>query len=170
MSAADPRDPASSRRRRRLLQVVPATLAGPLVPLRTAHGTQVPAPPSPGAPFPWAPVLRDPPMRFPADFGAHPAHRTEWWYVTGWLDGRAGEAAQGVQITFFRSRTGHSPANPSRFAPHQLLFAHAAVARPAVPIAAPAAPKPSLAAAAPPINAPPAAPMIMPVVPSLRRQ
>lgn len=72
------------------------------------------------------------PLVFPRDHGAHPAFRTEWWYVTGWLDGRAGEAPQGVQITFFRSRTGHSPANPSRFAPHQLLFAHAAVARPAV--------------------------------------
>ena len=36
----------------------------------------------------------------------------------------------GFQITFFRSRTGHADANPSRFAPKQLLFAHAALALP----------------------------------------
>ena len=129
MSAADPRDPASSRRRRRLLQVVPAALGAPLVPLGTARGAQAPAPPSPGAPFPWAPVLRDPPMRFPADFGAHPAHRTEWWYVTGWLE-RAGAPDAGFQLTFFRSRTAHPAANPSRFAPSQLVLAHAALALP----------------------------------------
>jgi predicted secreted hydrolase len=67
-------------------------------------------------------------LRFPRDHGAHPGHRTEWWYVTGWLrcDGRE----LGVQVTFFRSRTGHDPANPSRFAPHQLLLAHIAIADP----------------------------------------
>jgi predicted secreted hydrolase len=36
----------------------------------------------------------------------------------------------GLQYTFFRSRTGHSEANPSRFAPRQLLFAHLALALP----------------------------------------
>ena len=24
-------------------------------------------------------------LRFPRDHGSHPAFRTEWWYVTGWL-------------------------------------------------------------------------------------
>ena len=67
-------------------------------------------------------------LQFPRDFGAHPDFRTEWWYLTGWL-GR-GADAMGFQITFFRSRTLHSPDNPSRFAPHQLLFAHAALAIP----------------------------------------
>ena len=33
----------------------------------------------------------------------------------------------GFQLTFFRSRTQHAPENPSRLAPTQLLFAHAAV-------------------------------------------
>jgi predicted secreted hydrolase len=70
------------------------------------------------------------PLRFPRDHGAHPDFRTEWWYITGWLD--AGKESLGFQITFFRSRTMHDPANPSRFAPHQLLFAHAAIARPSV--------------------------------------
>jgi predicted secreted hydrolase len=25
-------------------------------------------------------------LRFPRDHGAHSAYRTEWWYLTGWLD------------------------------------------------------------------------------------
>jgi predicted secreted hydrolase len=70
------------------------------------------------------------PLVFPRDHGAHPDYRTEWWYATGWLETPQGPA--GFQITFFRSRTGHDPANPSRFAPHQLLFAHAALAWPAL--------------------------------------
>ena len=68
------------------------------------------------------------PLAFPRDHGAHPSFRTEWWYITGWLE--AGGDPLGFQLTFFRSRTAHDPANPSRFAPHQLLFAHAALARP----------------------------------------
>ena len=60
-------------------------------------------------------------LTFPRDFGAHPAWRTEWWYVTGWL--RDGAQALGVQVTFFRARTRHPDANPSRFAPRELLFA-----------------------------------------------
>ena len=67
-------------------------------------------------------------LRFPIDHGAHPDYRTEWWYVTGWLD--AGGPPAGFQVTFFRSRTQHDAANPSRFAPHQLLLAHAALAWP----------------------------------------
>jgi predicted secreted hydrolase len=64
-------------------------------------------------------------MSFPRDFGAHPGFRTEWWYVTGWL----GED-HGFQVTFFRVRTTHPQENPSRFAPTQLLFAHAALMLP----------------------------------------
>lgn len=80
-------------------------------------------------PFQWPAVRPDPPMRFPDDFGAHPEHRTEWWYVTGWLL-RPGAADVGFQLTFFRSRTAHPAANPSRFAPTQLVLAHAALALP----------------------------------------
>ncbi|WP_126445644.1 lipocalin-like domain-containing protein [Sulfuricystis multivorans] len=69
------------------------------------------------------------PLVFPRDHGAHPEFRTEWWYLTGWLETATAEAL-GVQITFFRSRTTHDPNNPSRFAPHQLMFAHAALAGP----------------------------------------
>jgi predicted secreted hydrolase len=67
---------------------------------------------------------------FPRDHGAHPAFRTEWWYLTGWLDGARGPL--GFQVTFFRSRTGIDPANPSAFAARQLIIAHAALGDPAV--------------------------------------
>ncbi|HJV63451.1 MAG TPA: carotenoid 1,2-hydratase [Albitalea sp.] len=65
------------------------------------------------------------PLVFPADFGAHPETRTEWWYLTGAL--QAGASVHGFQVTFFRSRTGVAPTHPSRFAASQLVFAHAAV-------------------------------------------
>jgi predicted secreted hydrolase len=81
--------------------------------------------PAPGRPF--AAVVPGRRLTFPADHGAHPDFRTEWWYITGWADVDGVET--GIQITFFRSGTGHSDANPSRFAPSQLLLAHAALAR-----------------------------------------
>ncbi|KAA6183439.1 carotenoid 1,2-hydratase [Thiohalocapsa marina] len=69
-------------------------------------------------------------LEFPRDHGAHPAFRTEWWYVTGWLTDDAGRE-RGFQVTFFRVGTGIGADNPSRFAPSQLILAHAAVADPA---------------------------------------
>lgn len=59
-------------------------------------------------------------LQFPRDFGAHPDFRIEWWYVTGELQG-----VGGFQVTFFRSRTDVE--GEGRFAPRQLLFAHAAL-------------------------------------------
>ena len=102
----------------------------------------------------YPPVRPDAALVFPRDEGSHPVYRLEWWYVTGWLedvadastasarpeggDGRdgsnggAGRAAPlGFQVTFFRVRTGLGEDNPSRFAPRQVLFAHAALADPA---------------------------------------
>lgn len=38
---------------------------------------------------------------FPRDHGSHPEFRTEWWYVTGHLDGKDGRRF-GFQVTFFR--------------------------------------------------------------------
>lgn len=67
-------------------------------------------------------------IEFPRDAGAHPGHRIEWWYVTGHLDTPKG--AMGFQVTFFRYRNRDAEANPSRFSPRQLLFAHAALADP----------------------------------------
>ena len=76
-------------------------------------------------------------MTFPRDHGAHPAFRTEWWYVTGWLRTARGDTL-GFQVTFFRLRPRYAfdgsvdaPAgNPSSFAPRQVLLAHAALADP----------------------------------------
>jgi len=71
-------------------------------------------------------------IAFPRDCGAHPAYRTEWWYLTGQLDPPAGsrEARLGVQLTFFRIHPPIDPDNPSRFAAHQLVLGHAAIADP----------------------------------------
>lgn len=68
-------------------------------------------------------------LQFPADHGAHPDYRQEWWYVTGWLKTSKGEDL-GFQITFFRARPDIETANPSRFTPRQILLAHAALADP----------------------------------------
>ena len=64
-------------------------------------------------------------LNFPADFGAHPDTRTEWWYVTGTLE--SAQTLRGFQVTFFRTRTGIDASHPSRFAARQLVFAHAAL-------------------------------------------
>ncbi len=98
-----------------------------------------------GALAPWGPALSAQPsgsaqensfypavkpraLIFPQDHGAHPDYRTEWWYLTGWLG--EGRDAMGFQLTFFRSKTQHPSDNPSRLAPKQLLFAHAALSNP----------------------------------------
>jgi predicted secreted hydrolase len=70
-------------------------------------------------------------LQFPRDHGAHPDYRTEWWYITGWLTDEKG-AERGFQLTFFRVRTLIGEDNPSRFAPRQLVLAHAAVSDPAL--------------------------------------
>jgi len=77
----------------------------------------------------YAPVIPERGIQFPADYGSHPEFRTEWWYVTGWLATRSGEAL-GFQITFFRTRPAIGEDNPSSFAPHQLLIAHCAISDP----------------------------------------
>jgi predicted secreted hydrolase len=66
-------------------------------------------------------------LQFPRDHGSHPQFRTEWWYLTGWVKKPDGTDL-GIQITFFRNRPRLAEANPSKFAPRQLLFAHAALA------------------------------------------
>ncbi|WP_232231986.1 lipocalin-like domain-containing protein [Burkholderia sp. WSM2230] len=82
------------------------------------------------APPQFAVVTPERPVTLPTDTGAHADFRTEWWYATGWLrtpDNRP----LGFQITFFRSATGHDAADPSAFAPSQLIIAHAALSDPA---------------------------------------
>jgi predicted secreted hydrolase len=87
------------------------------------------SPPSIAAPPPMQSVTPGKTLVFPADFGAHPAFRTEWWYATGWLELPDGKPL-GFQVTFFRSATTHDADNPSRFAPKQLVIAHAALSDP----------------------------------------
>jgi predicted secreted hydrolase len=83
------------------------------------------------APPHFSEVVPGKPLSFPQDFGAHPGFRTEWWYVTGWLNTSDGKPL-GFQVTFFRSATEHDPADPSRFAPKQLILAHVALSDPAL--------------------------------------
>jgi predicted secreted hydrolase len=83
---------------------------------------------SPASSFP--PVVRGRSLAFPRDHGSHPDYRNEWWYVTG-LVHDAGGRELGVQVTFFRNRPGVAESGASRFAPRQLMFAHAAIADPA---------------------------------------
>ncbi len=104
-----------------------------------AGGAAVPCPALAG---PTAPdddrIAADRRLLFPRDHGAHNGARIEWWYATGWLQAPstatgnitatgAGNALWGFQLTFFRSRTGLADTLPGRFAPRQLLFAHAAL-------------------------------------------
>lgn len=79
-----------------------------------------------GAVQAYDPVVPGRALEFPRDRGAHPGHRIEWWYVTGVVEGQVG-----FQVTFFRVRNPDAESNPSRFAPKQLLFAHAALSDPA---------------------------------------
>ncbi|MCB1906852.1 MAG: carotenoid 1,2-hydratase [Rhodocyclaceae bacterium] len=79
----------------------------------------------------YAPVTPGRPLVFPADAGAHPEHRIEWWYVTGWLEDDDGNP-RGFQLTFFRLRTGIGEDRPGRFSPAQLISGHAALSDPAL--------------------------------------
>ncbi|KUP92672.1 lipocalin-like domain-containing protein [Tritonibacter horizontis] len=67
------------------------------------------------------------PLQFPADHGAHPDYRIEWWYLTANLQTETGEDL-GIQWTLFRSALapGEGPAWQSP----QIWMAHAAVTTP----------------------------------------
>ena len=78
-------------------------------------------------------VVPGKPLSSRATKAATPSTAREWWYVTGWLQDAAQPRTRqplGFQVTFFRVRTGVDESNPSRFAPRQVLFAHAAIADP----------------------------------------
>lgn len=93
-----------------------------LLGLAAATATAVPL----AAQVDYPPVLPGVAVRLPADHGSHPEFRTEWWYVTGWLDADDGSTL-GFQVTFFRTRPDVSQDNPSAFAPRQLVIAHVAL-------------------------------------------
>jgi predicted secreted hydrolase len=70
------------------------------------------------------------PFTFPEDHGPHPGYKTEWWYVTGTLDGPDG-APFGYELTIFR--IGLTPPSalpdttPSAWRTNQLYMGHFAV-------------------------------------------
>lgn len=66
-------------------------------------------------------------LQFPADHGAHPEYRIEWWYVTANLTGSDG-TPYGLQWTLFR--TALAPREGQGWASPQLWMAHAAVTSP----------------------------------------
>ncbi len=64
-------------------------------------------------------------IAFPADFGAHPAYRIEWWYVTANLKDAVG-TPYGVQWTLFRQALAPG-AEQDGFANQEVWMGHAAV-------------------------------------------
>ncbi len=78
-----------------------------------------------------AAVLATTELRFPRDFGAHLEYKTEWWYLSGWLERQGSNLAPlGVQATFFRTRTDYNLSDTNAMAPRQLVLAHMALAVP----------------------------------------
>ena len=69
----------------------------------------------------------DPAFDFPADHGAHPDYRIEWWYLTANLDGPDG-TPYGLQWTLFRSAL--APGEAPGWQSPQIWFGHAAVTTP----------------------------------------
>ena len=71
-------------------------------------------------------------FEFPADHGAHPGFRTEWWYYTGNLHSPEGRRF-GFQLTFFRSQISPPgaekswPRPSSAWRTQQVFLGHAAV-------------------------------------------
>jgi predicted secreted hydrolase len=114
------------RRRAWLLRCRSLMLLCSTLPL-IAMAAEVQPPPKSAVPATVVPAYA---LEFPRDFGSHPQFGIEWWYVTGWLETREHQRL-GFQITFFRSRQAAAEANPSAFAPRQLLIAHCAISDPA---------------------------------------
>ncbi len=63
-------------------------------------------------------------LEFPADHGAHPQFRIEWWYLTATLTGADGKA-YGAQWTLFRSAL--QPQTGTGWQAPQLWMGHAAI-------------------------------------------
>ncbi|MEJ2088722.1 MAG: lipocalin-like domain-containing protein, partial [Gammaproteobacteria bacterium] len=66
-------------------------------------------------------------FRFPADHGAHPAYRSDWWYLTMILDDEDGSSA-GVQFTLFRQAVAPEDGpSENRWQSNQAYLAHFAI-------------------------------------------
>lgn len=68
-----------------------------------------------------------PQFDFPADHGAHPEYRIEWWYLTANMTGPDG-TPYGLQWTLFRSAL--APVETQGWDSPQIWFGHAAVTTP----------------------------------------
>src|SRR3954471_19650216 len=75
----------------------------------------------------YLPVLPGKTFAFPADHGAHPGFRIEWWYLTANLVDTAG-AALGMQWTLFRHALTPD-AQAEGWANRQMWMGHAAITR-----------------------------------------
>ncbi|MBI5262965.1 MAG: iron ABC transporter permease [Bradyrhizobium sp.] len=75
----------------------------------------------------FAPVVPGKAFSFPADHGAHPDFRIEWWYLTANLVDTKGNAC-GLQWTLFRQAMQPSPQREG-WANQQVWMGHAAVTR-----------------------------------------
>jgi len=78
-----------------------------------------------GLPGPeWKQALEPRAWAFPADLGAHPEYKTEWWYFTGVLAGDDG-GTYGYELTFFRSGVRPAAVDPSNpWSVRDLYLAH----------------------------------------------
>ncbi|MEJ2418624.1 MAG: lipocalin-like domain-containing protein [Exilibacterium sp.] len=66
-------------------------------------------------------------FHFPEDHGAHPAFRSEWWYLTGNLEAQTGRRF-GFQVTLFRQGFNRAAGDrPSKWAVENIWMGHAAV-------------------------------------------
>ncbi|MFO7767373.1 MAG: lipocalin-like domain-containing protein [bacterium] len=107
-------------RRARAPWVLPAMLAAVLaasLPLPARAQERERDPGEAGPPRSWS---------FPADHAAHPAFSTEWWYLTGHLEGARGDRFA-VQAVFFRQALPRRPGAPEGWEPPVLYPAHLAV-------------------------------------------
>ena len=75
----------------------------------------------------FTPVVPGREFSFPADHGAHPGFRIEWWYLTASLTGPDG-TPYGAQWTLFR--TALAPGEGEGWSSPQLWMGHAAVTTP----------------------------------------
>lgn len=65
-------------------------------------------------------------FQFPADHGAHPGFRTEWWYLTATLADAAGNE-YGLQYTLFRQALTPAPYGPGPWHTGEAYLGHLAV-------------------------------------------
>ncbi len=71
-------------------------------------------------------ALPDQPIRLPADHGAHPDYRSEWWYLTGNLKDEQGRD-YGIQWTLFRQGIEQQNTSDNPWLSPQLWLAQFAI-------------------------------------------